>query len=69
VPQIGLSLRRADDREALVDEDVLWPVGADDVDVVLAVGQKHYTVYGASRVSGHRSGFGVIRRRSGDDRA
>jgi RND superfamily putative drug exporter len=59
----------ADDLEALVDEDVVRPVDADDVDVVLAVAQQHDTVDGASWVGGHRSGLGLVRCCSGDDLA
>jgi hypothetical protein len=42
----------ADDREVLVDEDMVRPVGADGVDVVLAVTQLHDTVDDSSPVGG-----------------
>jgi hypothetical protein len=42
----------ADDLEVLVDEDVVRPVDADVVDVVVAVAQLHNTVYDAPRVGG-----------------
>src|SRR6202011_4215427 len=57
----------ADDHEVGADEDVMRPVDADYVDVVLAVAQQHDTVDGASRVGCHRSGLGLIRRCTGDD--
>jgi hypothetical protein len=38
----------ADDLEVLVDEDVVWPVDANVVDLVLAVAQLHDTVDDAS---------------------
>jgi hypothetical protein len=40
----------ADDREVLVDEDVVRPVDADVVDLVLAVAQLHNTVDDAELV-------------------
>jgi hypothetical protein len=42
----------ADDLEVLVDEDVMRPVDADVVDLVLAVAQLHNTVDDAPRVGG-----------------
>ena len=50
----------ADDREVLADENVVWPVDADVVDLVLAVAQLHDTVDDAARVGGQRS-FGRCR--------
>ena len=44
----------ADDLEVLVDEDVVGPVDADVVDLVIAVAQRHHTVDDAARVSGQR---------------
>src|SRR5450755_1361105 len=59
----------ADYRESLVDEDVVWPVDADVVDLVLAVAQLHHTVDDGPRV-GRQGSFGrLIRGRSADDRA
>src|ERR1700730_6767069 len=58
-----------DDLEMHAYEDVVRPADGDYVDVVLAVAQQHDAVDGASRVSGQRSGRGLIRRCSGDDRA
>jgi hypothetical protein len=57
------------DLEALVDEDVVRPVDANRVDVVLAVAQRHNTVDGASRVGGQGSGLGLVRQRVGVVRA
>jgi hypothetical protein len=45
----------ADDLEVLVDEDVVRPVDADVVNLVLAVARLHNTVDDASRVGGQRS--------------
>src|SRR4029077_14272883 len=59
----------ADDLEGLVDEDVVWPVDADVVNLVLAVGQLHNTVDDAPRVGGQRSFRGLIRGRAADDRS
>ena len=42
----------ADDFEVLVDEDVVRPVDAEAVDLVLAVAEHHDTVDDASRVGG-----------------
>ena len=58
----------ADDLEVLVDEDVVRPVDADVVDLVLAVAQLHNTVDDAARVGGQRSFRRLIRCRSADDR-
>ena len=49
----------ADDLEVLVDEDVVRPVDADAVDLVLAVAEEDNTVGDASRVGGQRS-FGRL---------
>src|SRR5712671_4216067 len=58
----------ADDLEVLVDEDVVGPVDADVVDLVLAVAQLDDTVDDAAWVGGQR-GFGrLVRCRSADDR-
>jgi hypothetical protein len=66
-PQVG-RLVRADDLEARVDEDVVRPVDADVVDLVLAVAQLDHTVNDAPGVGGQR-GFGrLVRSRSADDR-
>src|ERR1700736_4278548 len=64
-----VSLFGADDREGAAHEDVMRPADGDHVDVVLAVAQQHHAVDGASRVGGQRSGFGLVRRRSRDDRS
>src|SRR5438876_9991534 len=58
----------ADDLEVLVDEDVVRPVDADVVDLVLAAAQLHNTVDDAPRVGGQRSFRRLIRCRSADDR-
>src|SRR6202022_2611317 len=58
----------ADDLEVLVDEDVVRPVDADVVGLVLAVAQLHNTVDDAPRVGGQCSFRRLIRCRSGDDR-
>src|SRR5712692_1634469 len=58
----------ADDLEVPVDEDVVRPVDADVVDLVLAVAQLHDTVDDAPRVGGQRSFRRLIRCRSADDR-
>ena len=52
----------ADDLEVLVDEDVVRPVDADVVDLVLAVAQLHNTVDDAPRVGGQRGFRRLIRR-------
>jgi len=62
------SLIGTDDGEVLVDEDVVRPVDADVVDLVLAVTQLHNTVDDAPRVGGQRSFRRPIRFRSADDR-
>src|SRR5205823_9253296 len=59
----------ADDLEVLVDEDVVRPVDADVVDLVLAVAQLHDAVHDAPRVGGQRSFSRLVRRRSADDRS
>jgi hypothetical protein len=58
----------ADDLEVLVDEDVVRPVNADVVDLVLAVAQLDNTVDEAPWVGGQRSVRRPIRGRSADDR-
>src|ERR1700694_33968 len=65
----GARLFGADDREGAAHEDVMRPADGDHVDVVLAVAQQHHTVDGAPWVGCQRSGFRLIRRRSGDDRS
>src|SRR5438552_11973796 len=62
------SLVGTDDLEVLVDEDVVRPVDADVVDLVLAVAQLHNTVDDAPREGGQRSFRRLIRCRSADDR-
>src|ERR1700691_4343590 len=44
----------ADDLEVLVDEDVVRPVDADIVDLVLTIAQLHHTVDNSARVGGQR---------------
>jgi hypothetical protein len=61
-------LEGADDLEVLVDEDVVRPVDADVVDLVLTVAQLHDTVDDAARVGGQRGFRRLVRRRSADDR-
>jgi hypothetical protein len=55
-PRSGDALPRrlvgADDLEVLVDEDVVRPVDADVVDLVLAVTQLHDAINDSPRVSG-----------------
>ena len=48
-------LKSADDLEVLVDEDVVRPVDADVLDVLLAVAQLHDTVDDAPWIGGHHS--------------
>src|ERR1700692_548143 len=62
-------LKGTDDRESLVHEDVVRPVDADVVNLVLAVAQLHNTIDDASWVGGQRSFGRLIRRRSADDRS
>src|ERR1019366_288097 len=62
------ALPGADDLEVLVDEDVVRPVDADVVDLVLAVAQLHNTVDDAPPVGGQRSFRRLVRCRSADDR-
>ena len=57
-----------DDLEVLIDEDVMWPVDANVVDLVLAVAQLYNTVDNSPRVGGQRRFRCLIRRRSTDDR-
>jgi hypothetical protein len=54
-------LEGADDVEVLVDEDVVRPVDADVVDLVLTVAQLHDTVNDAPRVRGKRRFRRVVR--------
>ena len=58
----------ADDREVLVDEDVVRPVDADVVNLELTVAELHDTVDDASRVGGKRGFSRLVCRRSADDR-
>src|SRR6202171_1531670 len=58
----------ADDLEVLVDEDVVRPVDADVLDLVLAVALLYNTVDDAPRVGRQRSFRRLIRCRSADDR-
>src|SRR6202030_2373254 len=64
-----MGLVGADNLEVLVDEDVVRPVDADVVGLVLAVAQLHNTVDDASRVGGQRGFSGFVRCRSADDRS
>ena len=57
-----------DDLEALTDKDVVRPVDADVVDLVLAVAQLHNTVNDASRIGHQRSFSRLVRCCSADDR-
>src|SRR5437764_12029684 len=57
-----------DNLEVLADEDVVRPVDADVVGLVLAVAQLHNTVDDAPRVGSQRSFRRLIRCRSADDR-
>ena len=50
----------ADDLEVLVDEDVVRPVDADVVDLVLAVARLHNTIDDAARVGGQCGLRGLI---------
>jgi hydroxymethylbilane synthase len=67
--RLAVRLVGADHREVLVDEDVVRPVDADVVDLVLAVAQLHNTVHDAARVGGQRGFRRLVRGRSADDRA
>jgi hypothetical protein len=58
----------ADDLEVLADEDVVRPVDADVVDLVVAVAELHNTVDDAPRVGGQRSSRRLVCSRSADDR-
>ena len=58
----------ADDIEILVDEDVVWPVDSDVVDLVLAVAQLHNTIDHAPWIGCQSSFCRFIRRHSADDR-
>ncbi len=68
VDPLGQLLVGADDLEVLADEDVVRPVDADVVNLVLAIAQLHNTVDYTARVGGQRSFRRLIRRRSADDR-
>src|ERR1700694_3419851 len=59
----------ADHREVLVDEDVVRPVDADVVNLVLAAAKLHNTVDDAPWVCGQRSFRRLIGCRSADDRS
>ena len=59
----------ADNLEVLVDKHVVWPVDADVVDLVLAVGQLHNTVDDSSRVCRQRRFRRSIGCHSTDDRS
>ncbi len=50
-----LQLVSADDLEVRVDEDVVWPVDADGVDLVLTVAQLHDTVDDPPGIGGQSS--------------
>jgi hypothetical protein len=63
-----LLLVGADDLEILADEDVVGPIDADVVGLVLASAQLHNTVDDTPRVDGQRSFRRLVRRRSADDR-
>jgi hypothetical protein len=70
VPVLGVArgLVRAHDLEALADEDVMGPVDADVVDLVLAVAQLDHAVDDGARIGGQRR-FGRLGRcRSADAR-
>jgi hydroxymethylbilane synthase len=67
--RLAVRLVGANHREVLVDEDVVRPVDADVVDLVLAVAQLHDTVHDAARVGGQRGFRRLVRGRSADDRA
>src|ERR1700727_1779858 len=54
----------ADDLEVGVDEDVVGPVDADVVDLVIAVAELHDTVDGAAGVDGQRGFGGLVRGRA-----
>src|SRR5580704_7379176 len=58
----------ADDLEVRVDEDVVWPVDADVVHLVVAVAQFHHAVDDAARVDGQRRFGRLVRGRSGGER-
>src|SRR6267142_194830 len=66
--RLAWGLIGADDLEVRVDEDVVRPVDADVVDLVLAVAQLHNTVDDAAWVGDQRSFRRLIRFRSVDDR-
>src|SRR5438270_13406453 len=59
----------ADDSEVVVDKDVVRPVDADVVDLVLAVAELHDSVDETARVGGQGGFRCVVRCRSADDRA
>jgi hypothetical protein len=65
---IDTALVGAGDLEVLVDEDVVRPVDADGVDLVIAVAQLHDTVDDASGVGGQRGFRCLSGCRSADDR-
>src|ERR1039458_5113783 len=58
----------ADHLEVLVDEDVVWPVDADVVDLVFAVAQLHDAVDNSPGVGRQRSLRRLVGCRSTDDR-
>src|SRR5258708_9188471 len=57
----------ADDLEVLVDEDVVRPVDADVVDLVLAVAHLDHTVDDSPWVGGQRRFGRLVRGRAADD--
>src|SRR5690242_20563712 len=68
-PSRRQSVVRADDLEVAGDEDVMGPVDADAVDLVLAVAQAHHSVDDTAGVRGQRRFGGLGRRDTADDRA
>ena len=66
--ELGRDLVGAEDLEVLADEDVVRPVDADVVDLVLAVAQLHNAVDDAARVGGQCSLGRLVGGRSADDR-
>src|SRR5271163_1134194 len=68
IPVILRLVVGADDLEGLVDEDVVGPVDADVVDLVIAVAQRHHTVDDTARVGSQRRFGRLVSGRSADKR-
>src|ERR1700739_1921174 len=65
----ALQLVGPDHLEVLADEDMVWPVDADVVNLVFAVAQLHHTIDDSPRIGSQRCFRRLVCRRSTDDRS